>query len=229
MKSFTLRVACVWLMFSSVALADSTAQRELAGALRATPNSVHGEALFDNCASCHGADGGGELNGSTPRIAGQHFRALVKQLVDFRAGKRWDFRMEVAAAQHHLTGAQDIADVADYISRLYPVGARGIGSGEFVEEGKQLYARECKSCHGAEAQGTKDGVPRLAGQHYSYLMRQMYDAVDNRRPPLSRLHGKRLAPFDFEQIRALSDYLARVDSPARGVLQIHHHAHELRD
>jgi len=210
MKNFTLPVACAGLLISSVAFAASTAQRELASALRATPNAVNGEALFDNCASCHGADGGGEANGSTPRIAGQHFRVLVKQLVDFRAGKRWDFRMEDAAAKNHLTGAQDIADVADYISRLDRAESRGIGSGEFVEEGKQIYARECKSCHGPDAQGTEDGVPRLAGQHYGYLMRQMYDAVDNRRPPLSRLHGKRLAPFDFEQIRALADYLARV-------------------
>ena len=57
---------------------------------------------------------------------------------------------------------------------------------------------------------TQEGVPRLAGQHYGYLMRQMYDAVDGRRPALSRLHSKRLAPLDFEQIRAVSDYLARI-------------------
>ena len=106
MKNFIPRLACA-LLFSGLAVAASTAQRELDGALRATPDAFNGEALFDHCASCHGADGGGEADGSTPRIAGQHFRVLAKQLVDFRSGKRWDFRMEGAAdaaPSHRLTG-----------------------------------------------------------------------------------------------------------------------------
>jgi cytochrome c553 len=41
-------------------------------------------------------------------------------------------------------------------------------------------------------------------------MRQMYDAVDGRRPALSRLHSQRIATLDFEQIRAVADYLARI-------------------
>ena len=198
-------------LFRASRCAASTAQRELAGALRATPDAINGEALFDHCASCHGADGGGEADGSTPRIAGQHFRVLVKQLVDFRSGKRWDFRMEGAAEQHHLTGAQDIADVAAYVAKLDSPGTRGIGNGEFVEEGSRIYTKQCASCHGPAAEGNAQrGVPRLAGQHYGYLMRQMYDAVDGRRPALPRLHSQRIAPLDFQQVRALSDYLARI-------------------
>jgi cytochrome c553 len=211
MKLFILRVACVAFLLPGLAFAAPTAQKELAATLKAVPDPVNGEALFDNCASCHGADGGGEVNGSTPRIAGQHFRVLAKQLVDFRYGKRWDFRMEGAADKHHLTGPQDIADVAAYVSRLNAPGARGIGSGEFVEEGSRIYAKQCASCHGSTAAGNSErGVPRLAGQHYGYLMRQMYDAVDGRRPALPRLHSQRIAPLDFEQVRAVSDYLARI-------------------
>jgi cytochrome c553 len=211
MTTFALRIACFALLLPGLAGAASTAQQELAGALRATPDGANGEALFDHCASCHGADGGGQADGSTPRIAGQHFRVLVKQLVDFRSGKRWDFRMEGAAEQHHLTGAQDIADIAAYVSKLTLPQTRGIGSGEFMEQGSSVYAAQCASCHGPVAEGNAArGVPRLAGQHYGYLMRQMYDAVDGRRPALSRLHSQRIAPLDFEQVRALSDYLARI-------------------
>jgi cytochrome c553 len=216
MRNFALRLACA-LMLSGVAVAASTAQRELDGALRATPDAMNGEALFDNCASCHGADGAGQADGATPRIAGQHFRVLAKQLVDFRSGKRWDFRMEGAADRHHLTGPQDIADVAAYVSKLATPGNRGIGSGEFVAEGSQIYAKQCASCHGPAADGNAErGVPRLAGQHYGYLMRQMYDAVDGRRPALPRLHSQRIAPLDFEQVRAVSDYLARIGWQAEG-------------
>ena len=211
MKKHILRVAAAALMMPMLAVAASTAQREFAAALKATPDAVNGDALFDNCATCHGADGGGESNGSTPRIAGQHFRVLAKQLVDFRSGKRWDFRMEGAADQHHLTGPQDIADVASFVSKLAVPGKRGIGSGEFAEEGSRIYAKQCASCHGPKGEGNaQSGVPRLAGQHYGYLMRQMYDAVDGRRPALPRLHSQRIAPLDFEQVRAISDYLARI-------------------
>ena len=211
MNSFILRVACAVLLLPGIGRAASTAQQELAATLRATPDAVNGEALFDNCASCHGAGGGGEPNGSTPRIAGQHFQVLAKQLVDFRYGKRWDFRMESAADHRHLTGPQDIADVATYLSKLTQAGTRGIGSGEFAEEGSRIYLKSCASCHGQLAEGNAErGVPRLAGQHYGYLMRQMYDAVDGRRPALPRLHSQRIAPLDFEQVRAVSDFLARI-------------------
>src|SRR5688572_2781805 len=125
MKNSCLRVAFVALLLPGLAIAASTAQKEFNAALKATPDAVNGEALFDNCASCHGADGGGEANGTTPRIAGQYYRVLVKQLVDFRSGKRWDFRMESAADRHHLTGPQDIADVAAYVSKLSVPGTRG--------------------------------------------------------------------------------------------------------
>jgi cytochrome c553 len=199
------------LLFPIVAIAAETAKSELGAALRSKADLIRGEQLFAQCVSCHGADGGGETNGSTPRIAGQHYRVLVKQLVDFRYGKRWDFRMEGMADRHHLKGPQDIADVAVYVSGLTQPGSRGIGSGEFAEEGNRIYTAHCRSCHGAGADGDPArGVPRLAGQHYAYLMRQMYDAVDGRRPALPRLHSQRIAPLDFQQIRAVSDYLARI-------------------
>jgi cytochrome c553 len=211
MTRFIRKAAWVLLLLPTGSFAAETAKRELAAVYLSKPDIEHGAALFGQCMSCHGVDGGGESNGSTPRIAGQHYRVLAKQLVDFRYGKRWDFRMEGMADKHHLTGPQDIADVAVYVSGLTQPGKRGVGSGEFVEQGREFYAKSCQSCHGADAEGdAKSGVPRLAGQHYAYLMRQMYDAVDGRRPALPRLHSQRIAPLDFEQVRAVSDYLARL-------------------
>ena len=225
MKFRSGRLFPLLLLMPMLALAAGNARRELADALKATPDRAHGEQLFAQCMSCHGVDGGGEADGSTPRIAGQHYRVLLKQLVDFRYGTRWDFRMEGMADRHHLAGAQDLADVAAYVSELKQPGKRGIGSGEFAADGARIFAAECQSCHGAQAEGTKAGVPRLAGQHYAYLMRQMYDAVDGRRPALSQLHSKRLAPLDFEQVRAVSDFLARIgwdpSADAAGVPEPH--------
>ena len=211
MKISLHRVAFIALLLPILAPAAETTRSEFARVLKATPDEVHGAQLFGQCVSCHGTDGGGETTGSTPSIAGQHFRVLAKQIVDFRYGKRWDFRMEGMADRHHLANAQDIADVATHVSQLVQPGRRNIGSGEFVDEGSRIYAAQCKSCHGAQAEGDGvGGVPRLAGQHYAYLMRQMYDAVDGRRPALPQLHSQRIAPLDFEQVRAVSDFLARI-------------------
>lgn len=212
-----MRPSCpraLWVasLFPVFAFGASTAQVERAAVLDSKPDQAHGAQLFAQCTACHGPDGAGEISGATPRIASQHYRVLAKQLVDFRYGKRWDFRMEGMADRHHLPAAQDIADVASYVSNLPLPSASGVGSGEFVEEGGRIYAGQCQSCHGATAEGTPEGVPRLAGQHYAYLMRQMYDAVDGRRPALSRLHSKRMATFDFQQVRALADFLSRVGS-----------------
>jgi cytochrome c553 len=211
-----LRIGCIFLLLPTMALAANAARSELDAALGAKADVSRGETLFAQCMQCHGPRGGGDANGSTPRIAGQHSRVIVKQLVDFRYGKRWDFRMEGMADRHHLAGAQDIADVAAFVSELDRPGDQGIGSGEFLVQGRAIYTERCESCHGRDATGEDAGsIPRLAGQHYGYLLRQMYDAVDGRRPALPRLHAKRIELLDFNEVRAVSDYLSRIGaSPA---------------
>jgi cytochrome c553 len=195
-----------------LALAAATARQDLQQAKRATPDIENGRELFQQCVSCHGSDGAGQSNGNTPRIAGQHYPVLLKQLVDFRHGKRWDFRMEQMADRHHLAGPQDIADVAAFVSELDSQGERGLGDGTYASEGAFIFGKYCASCHGPSGQGNAEkAVPRLGGQHYAYLMRQMYDAVDGRRLNLDRIHAEKIKPLDFEQVRAVSDYLARIE------------------
>lgn len=176
------------------------------------PDATRGEELFGKCATCHGPDGGGTVNGSVPRIAGQHYRVLVRQILDFRHGRRWDMRMEGVATSHEVMPTrQDIDDVAWYVSQLERAGTRGIRDGALVERGAQLYAGSCTSCHGADGSGNeRKQIPRIAGQHADYLARQIYDAVDGRRPELSKSHAKRFAPLDFEDVLGLTDYLARL-------------------
>jgi cytochrome c553 len=203
-----------------VSLAAIGADRESAQYARAVglkPDLARGAELFARCASCHGADAGGRTNGEIPRIAGQHFRVLVRQIIDFRSGKRWDMRMEGVATSHDsIPELQDVADVAAYVSGLDHEGARGIGDGQNLERGRALYSSQCQSCHGPVAEGSDARrTPRLAGQHAGYLLRQMYDAVDGRRPLLRESHRKLLAPLDFAQLRGLADYLSRIGQQDR--------------
>src|SRR5690349_8372285 len=134
-----------WAMLLSlplVAHAETAAQRDFARVLALKPDPRQGEERFQQCAVCHGSDGNGKTDGSIPRIAGQHYRVLARQLVDFRNGARWDMRMEGVATSHQIIPElQDVADVAAYVSGLSRDGARGMGDGEYVERGAALYAR----------------------------------------------------------------------------------------
>jgi cytochrome c553 len=197
-------------LLPALALAAVSAREEFRAATRAKPDSVRGAKLFAQCAQCHGADGGGTEDGARPRIAGQHFRVIVKQLVDFRAGLHWDVQMEDAASRHRLGGTQDIADVAAYVSSLPMTRSNEQGSGEEPALGEAIYNAQCVRCHGTRAEGSDaKGVPRLGGQHYGYLLRQMYDSVDGRRPNLSPTHRGEIGPLSFEEVKALADYLSR--------------------
>jgi cytochrome c553 len=197
---------------STAAAAAGHDSTEYERTLALKPDPDRGAEIFAHCASCHGADGGGRTSGEIPRIAEQHYRVLVRQIMDFRSGKRWDMRMEGVATSHDsMPELQDVADVAAYISGLERAGARGVGDGENLDRGQTLYATQCKSCHGQEAEGDDlRRVPRLAGQHAGYLLRQMYDAVDGRRPLLGGSHRKLFAPLDFAELKGISDYLSRV-------------------
>jgi cytochrome c553 len=186
-------------------------EQEYAAVLHARADSVQGELLFLTCAACHGSDGAGVSDGSVPALAGQHFRVLASELVDYRHDRRWDLRMQHFSDEHHLKDAQDIANVASYISGLPLRPAPVLTDGEFVQHGAQVYARLCVSCHGAMGQGDDlQRAPRLAGQHYEYLLRQMHDAVEGRRPNFPRDHIRLLEHFERADFVGVADYLTRL-------------------
>lgn len=200
------------VLLAQLAGAAATSRREYQDALQSKPNLDRGAELFRTCLVCHGPSGAGTPDGGVPRIAGQHFSVIVGQLVDYRRAKRWDPRMEHFADTHHLVNAQALADVAAFVSQLQtqPEDVLGVGSGESVRAGAQTYARACASCHGPEAEGNaREQIPQLAGQHYEYLRRQIYDAVDGRRPNFSTAHIRLLARLEHGDIMAVCDFLSR--------------------
>jgi cytochrome c553 len=191
--------------------AVSTSQEVLEVLKHSTPDLVQGEQVFRGCAACHGPDGGGKRDGQVPRIAGQHASVLRKQLLDYRYDRRWDPRMESIASRHNLPSVQAIADVTAYVSRLEREPAIGTGDGRLLQQGAASYSHLCRGCHGPVGQGdAAHGMPRLAGQHYEYLRRQIHDAADGRRPNFSPSHIHLLARLDYEQISAISDHLSRL-------------------
>ncbi len=92
---------------------------------------------------------------------------------------------------------QEIADLASFIATLEPRAPAGTGTGDYLELGRQIYLARCSSCHGRAGEGDDLAlVPRLGGQHYMYLLRQFHDALEGRRPNLSRTHTRLLKDLD---------------------------------
>jgi hypothetical protein len=193
------------------------ARQELREVLRQTPSLARGAELYRNCVACHGTDGNGLPQGDVPAIAQQHQRVIAKQLIDYRHAERWDPLMEEVVARHGLSSAQDIADVAAYVAALHrDAGRAGLGDGRQVETGSRLYTRDCAGCHGADGEGNGVTlVPRLAGQHYKYVLRQLHDTLEQRRPNMPPPHPQLFDPLQVDQLTGLADYLARLQPPRR--------------
>ncbi len=197
--------------------AIASAPAELMQALQLRGDPRRGAALFETCAACHGADGGGVADGTVPAIAGQPVQVLAKQLVDFRRERRRDLRMRHFADDRHLESPQDIADVAAHVAGLAATEAPGTGAGQGVEAAAALYRQRCEACHGAEA--LADGarmLPGLAGQHAAYTLRQLVEAAAGRRPGLQPAHREALHGLSSGQLEGLADYLSRLPRGERG-------------
>ena len=187
--------------------------REFVAGAALEPDLRHGAELFRTCAACHGPDGRGTADGEVPAIAGQHGSVLLKQLTDFRHEQRWNEHMQHFTDRHHLADAQELTDVAAYAASLprFPTTATGIGDGSALGEGASVYFQKCERCHGPLGQGDLlRRRPRLAGQHYAYLLRQLQQTAANQRPGMDRAHVDMLQDVTPAQLRGVADYLSRV-------------------
>ena len=118
LRSFPI-LLCLAMLPAAEAVAMSVPEQEFQEAVHAKPDLERGSHYFETCARCHGPRGGGTASGEFPRIAGQYFPVLIRQLVAFRNGLRWDYRMEGFADRHRLPDVQAIADVADHLKKFW--------------------------------------------------------------------------------------------------------------
>ncbi len=186
---------------------------ELAILLDLKGKPAQGKEVYNTCQDCHRKDGSGRANGVFPRIAGQHGLVLIKQLSDIRSGRRNNPSMQALAA---TLSRNDLVDVVAYVQSLPISDKNGKGPGTSLKLGKQLYDRDCASCHGANGEGiAAKFYPMVAAQHYQYLLREVVTIRDGERgnsnPEMVRAI-KNYGKADFE---AVSDYMAQLPPPKR--------------
>ncbi len=183
----------------------------LLGLAQAAPSMGEGSRLYAPCGACHALKARGSTDGAIPNLAGQQRRYLKKQLNMFRSGARVDEAMQVVTAHPTIDNQHDMDALTTYLSGLDWNPTPMYGSGEHLRVGQELYTHICAACHGADGRGeSANQVPRIAGQHYPYLRRQIDVAADLHRdlaPPemTSALRGMR-----SEEKNALADYISRL-------------------
>jgi cytochrome c553 len=187
----------------------------IVGVAQAQPSISDGSRLYAPCVVCHQPNAWGSPDGAIPNLAGQQKRYLEKQLAVFRSGARIDTAMQVVTAHSTFSDANNIVALADYLSGLDANPRPVNGSGEHLRIGQELYAHICAACHGADGRGEQSNrAPRIAGQHYPYLRRQIEEAATLHKdlaPPemTSALRGMRPQEKD-----ALADYISRLGNSA---------------
>jgi len=176
----------------------------------------NGKEAYEVCGACHLPSGAGRPDGTFPQLAGQHSTVLIKQMADIREGLRDNPTMYPFAKT--LTDPQELADVSAYIQSLcIPTDHgkyEGADASVQIATGKDLYEKECKTCHGVNGEGDKEKFyPVIAGQHYKYLLRQMTDIRDGKRRNANPDMVKIIKKYDDKQLVAISAFQSSMTMP----------------
>ncbi len=199
----------------------NAAKGEEEEALKDTPDIKNGRDVFEVCSACHMPEGWGKQDGTFPQLAGQHYKVIIKQLSDIRAGNRDNPTMYPFALPSQIGGPQAIADVAGYIQTLKMDPDNGKGDGKDLELGKKLFADNCAKCHGDRGQGNNDKFfPRLEAQHYKYLLRQFEEIKAGKRRNANPDMVKQIHDFTERETHAVLDYVSRLNPPADKVAPV---------
>lgn len=163
------------------------------------------------CVACHGADGN-SLVAANPKLAGQHYDYLLKQLRDFKSGER---KSAVMAGMVAALSPEDMANLAAYFSgqKAAPGAAKDKG---LVAAGEKIYRGgnaanglpACAACHGPSGSGIPAQFPGLGGQHAEYVETQLknFRAGDRTNDPGKAMQSVAVKMTDKE-MKAVSDYV----------------------
>ena len=127
------------------------------------------------CFVCHGMEG--ESSSEVfPRLAGQHWQYIAKQLENFKSGKRKSTAMADMVAK---LSPEDMVALGKFFEQQSAApeppkdkGLAAVGQYIYHQGNKFSGLAACASCHGAEAKGTAS-LPRLAGQFAAYTETQL--------------------------------------------------------
>ena len=207
-------VSSLPVLLASLACASVFAQAAPATSAEPTrPPSADiakGQATAAVCGSCHAFDGS-RGSPANPIIQGQHPDYLVKQLREFKAGKRVNPVMQAIASQ---LSDEDMRNVSAFYASKEPKPGFARNK-DLALAGQKAYRGgivdrqipSCAGCHGPNGSGIPSQYPKLAGQHADYIEAQLlaFRSETRRNNQVMNLVAAKL---NDREIKALSDYLA---------------------
>jgi cytochrome c553 len=175
------------------------------------PDLAKGSATYGAvCAACHGADGNSAIP-ANPKLAQQHPEYLVKQLQEFKSGKRGNAVMLGFAS---TLSEEDMKNVSFWLAsqKAKPGFAK---DKELVALGERIYrggiadrqVAACAGCHSPNGAGIPSQYPRLSGQHADYSAAQLTAFRDGVRKNSLQMNQV-AAKLNDREIKAVSDYMA---------------------
>jgi cytochrome c553 len=207
MKSMT---KFLFAAFASVLMVGSVVANE-AAPKAAKPDLAKGEAIVAGvCAACHAADGNSMIP-ANPKLAQQHPEYILKQLQEFKSGKRANPVMMGFASQ---LSPEDMRNVAYFVASK--TAAPGFAKEkETVALGEKIYRggiadrqiAACAGCHGPSGSGMPAQYPRLSGQHADYTVGQLTQFRDGVRKNSVQM-TQVAAKMNDREIKAVADYIA---------------------
>ena len=165
-----------WL--SSQQTFAQTAAHFAGGAAAETLRATAGKPGYAVCATCHGAQGEGNVALNAPKLSGQGDWYLKRQLNNFKNGARGSndkdvFGKTMAPMAATLADDAAIENVVAYLKTL-PDNPAVTTVKQNAANGQNLYTMTCGTCHGAGGRGVQaTNAPRLAGMSDWYLVTQM--------------------------------------------------------
>ncbi len=131
-----------------------------------------GRKKAENCVGCHGPNGNSTLP-QFPILAGQTARYIYLQLKDFKEGRRDEPQMEPFLKD---LSREDMFDLAAFFAaqKLRPAADFKPDPAKAERGKKKSEETLCTMCHLGGFMGQNE-IPRVAGQHYEYIVKQLKD------------------------------------------------------
>lgn len=160
------RSTCVLTILVALVAAGAQAQDIEAGRKKAQA-----------CFACHGVNGNSTVP-QFPILAGQTARYLYLQLKDFKEGRRAEPTMDPFVKN---LSREDMFDLAAFFAAQTPRSPDFKADPVKVARGrKKAEETLCTMCHLGGFKGQNE-IPRVAGQHYAYVVKQLQDFKHMRR------------------------------------------------
>lgn len=177
----------------------------MAGQARA--DAAAGQAKAQVCVACHGPQGN-STNPAYPALAGQTARYLYLQLRDFNESRRNHPAMSPTPAP---MSREDMHDLADYFAAQKPMPSTYKVETAHVEAGRKKSEEIlCTMCHLGGFSGQNE-IPRVAGQQYAYIVKQLEDFRAKRRTNDAGNMTSVARNLSDDDIRNLASYITNLN------------------